>query len=129
MPISTPPPSPFSTSSVLSGLSVVPPFHPLGASWRPWPLGGSLRLLLTPPIPGSAAPSSLVTIRRSPINRRNIHAHRHLVPAAAHKEAADGRHVAVVATPGDRDVVCGHHGIIGRIEIDPARLATVNADP
>src|SRR5450631_2989454 len=72
--------------------------------------------------------------QRSPTGGRSSerlypHIDLELVPAAADDHAAQGRDVAEVAAPGQRDVILAEHAVVGGIEIQPAERRTVHGNP
>ena len=51
------------------------------------------------------------------------------MPGAAEDNAVNGADVAVIASPGQRDVAVGRHAIIGGVEIDPAYARAPRGTP
>src|SRR6185295_3076652 len=63
------------------------------------------------------------------LSRIHVYGDRNLVRAAADDEAVDRAHVAVVATPTDRDVLDVRNHVVGRIEVDPAVAPAPDREP
>src|SRR5438067_1264491 len=59
----------------------------------------------------------------------DVYRNGHLMCASSKEDASNGRHVGIIATPAQRNIVGGGHSAIRWIEIDPAPIRKIDRDP
>ena len=72
---------------------------------------------------------SIGLLKGNIFERPHIDLNFHGLAGAAERDAFNRSDVAIIATPGQRDVSVGNHHIVGRVETEPAATRNENGNP